>query len=191
MGRINMTIERFPKDSEYFFLSNMYPIPGSIEAEEGLRVPTAEHIYQATKFISGFDRLEVYSAPDGYEAKSVSSRIQQEGALVRKDWAPDVKVELMKQVLEIKFALNSLMASKLLSTGEEGIEEGNTWGDRFWGVSPPGSGIGMNMLGRLIMDRRDQLRSQRTGKYIMSASAGGGKSHSIQLFASPEDQKNK
>ena len=35
------------------------------------------------------------------------------------------------------------------------LVEGNTWGDRFWGVC---GGVGLNWLGRLLMQVRDEVR---------------------------------
>ena len=44
----------------------------------------------------------------------------------------------------------------LLATGEEYLVEGNTWGDKYWGVC---GGIGLNHLGKLLMQVRDELES--------------------------------
>jgi len=44
---------------------------------------------------------------------------------------------------------------RLLATGDQELIEGNTWGDRFWGVC---DGEGQNQLGRLLMELRNELR---------------------------------
>ena len=49
----------------------------------------------------------------------------------------------------------------LLSTGNALIQEGNNWGDRFWGVDLK-SGVGDNNLGRIIMDIRKDLQLNQT-----------------------------
>lgn len=50
------------------------------------------------------------------------------------------------------------LGEKLLATGVVNIEEGNSWGDTFWGVC---EGHGENHLGKLIMEQRDALRRQQ------------------------------
>ena len=43
----------------------------------------------------------------------------------------------------------------LLSTNELEIEEGNVWGDTYWGVC---RGIGANRLGKILMKVRQEIR---------------------------------
>ena len=45
----------------------------------------------------------------------------------------------------------------LLDTGEEILEEGNTWHDTYWGVDLK-TGEGKNMLGSILMRVRNELR---------------------------------
>ena len=45
--------------------------------------------------------------------------------------------------------------AKLLATGDAQLEEGNTWGDRIWGVY---QGQGDNRLGKILMKVREELR---------------------------------
>lgn len=47
--------------------------------------------------------------------------------------------------------------TQLLNTGEQYIQEGNTWGDIFWGVDLS-TNVGYNTLGYLIMFIRKALR---------------------------------
>lgn len=152
-----MTIERFAKDSDYFFLSNMAPVPGGIETPEGIRVPTAENLYQAQKFNDEFVKEQVYGAASGYEAKKLADRFVSEGAPVREDWE-GAKLDIMRDIVERKFAAGSRMAKMLLETDGEELIEGNNWGDTYWGVSPVGSKNGENWLGRLLMERRSELQ---------------------------------
>ena len=46
---------------------------------------------------------------------------------------------------------------KLLATGDEHLEEGNTWGDTTWGTV---NGIGENRLGRILMKVRKELQEE-------------------------------
>lgn len=62
----------------------------------------------------------------------------------------------MKDLIWQKFSFNNELSMKLLATGDQPIIEGNTWGDTFWGVC---KGVGYNNLGKLIMERRAELRN--------------------------------
>ena len=42
----------------------------------------------------------------------------------------------------------------LIQTGDSVLIEGNTWGDRVWGVC---NGVGENRLGRILMKIRSEL----------------------------------
>ena len=57
------------------------------------------------------------------------------------------------------------MRSKLEETRGSELIEGNTWGDRFWGVS---RGIGENHLGKILMEERGE---EFTGPDAVSAAA--------------------
>jgi predicted NAD-dependent protein-ADP-ribosyltransferase YbiA (DUF1768 family) len=76
---------------------------------------------------------------------------------VRPDW-DDTKINTMLTLLRQKFALGSELAKKLLDTGNRDLVEGNTWGDTFWGVC---KGQGENMLGKLLMQVRAELRGEQ------------------------------
>ena len=43
----------------------------------------------------------------------------------------------------------------MIETGDEYLEEGNTWGDRIWGTV---NGKGQNNLGKILMRVREELR---------------------------------
>ena len=64
----------------------------------------------------------------------------------------DMKVNVMKVLLMQKFSQEPYR-TLLLETGNIDIIEGNTWGDKFWGVCLE-TYQGENKLGRLIMDFR-------------------------------------
>ena len=61
----------------------------------------------------------------------------------------------MLNVVRAKFDQHPDLAQKLLETGDEELVEGNTWGDRYWGVC---GGKGKNMLGKILMRVREELR---------------------------------
>jgi ribA/ribD-fused uncharacterized protein len=81
---------------------------------------------------------------------------------MRENW-DNVKLAVMKVGLNAKFTQNDDLKQKLLDTGDAILEEGNTWGDSFWGINKnPDRGPlgGQNHLGKLLMELRDELRSQ-------------------------------
>jgi hypothetical protein len=70
---------------------------------------------------------------------------------MRPDW-DEVKIEVMRDVLVSKFQHNSELRQKLIDTGDAYLEEGNWWGDTFWGVC---KGKGQNKLGLLLIQLRN------------------------------------
>lgn len=56
----------------------------------------------------------------------------------------------MRILVEDKFRHYGMRVA-LVGTGDAMLVEGNTWGDKFWGVC---RGEGENQLGKLLMERR-------------------------------------
>jgi hypothetical protein len=75
---------------------------------------------------------------------------------MRPDWN-DIKYSVMLDLVRQKFARGNWYSKKLLATGDAYIEEGNTWGDKYWGVDAR-TGVGENNLGCIIMIVRDSLQ---------------------------------
>ena len=136
----NGTIEDFhQEDTE--FLSNFHLCE---IIYEGIKYPSVEHAFQAAKSKDPDERIRIskISKPDG--AKSAGKKVK-----LRDDWEK-VKVDIMKNLLLIKFK-NSELRDKLISTNDKELIEGNTWRDTFWGVY---RGKGKNILGKLLMSVR-------------------------------------
>jgi ribA/ribD-fused uncharacterized protein len=74
---------------------------------------------------------------------------------LRHDWE-DVKVEVMLRAVRAKFSQHGELRTLLLSTGDATIVE-HTESDSYWGDG--GDGSGSNMLGRILMQARDELRT--------------------------------
>lgn len=134
-----MKIDNFIGD--YFFLSNFAP---SIIVVDGLEYPTVEHAYQAYKSNTDSIRNKIRLADTPASAKKLGRVIQ-----IRDDW-DDVKFGIMLDFVRLKFQIPELN-KKLLDTGDRELIEGNTWGDRFWGVC---GGVGDNNLGKILMKVR-------------------------------------
>ncbi|MGD2065612.1 MAG: NADAR family protein [Candidatus Bathyarchaeota archaeon] len=134
-------IDRFSGENR--FLSNFYKV--KIVYHDQL-FPTLENAYQAAKVPTNL-RFQFQCCTPG-QSKRLSREIG-----IREDW-DEIKVSVMQELLEQKFACGSYLARKLKRTGDVELIEGNTWGDTFWGVC---DGKGKNMLGKLLMDIRQRL----------------------------------
>ena len=126
------------------FLSNMYSVS---LYWNGRLFPSSESAYQAEKCPQFADKI---CSMSGRDAKSFTRSIP-----ARPDWEK-VNVGIMHGILRAKFSQNERLAKKLMSTGDEVLCENNTWGDTFWGVC---NGVGENMLGRLLMQVRNELHN--------------------------------
>jgi ribA/ribD-fused uncharacterized protein len=137
-------IDRF--SDEYRFLSNFYP---ATVVYEGLTYPDSEHAYQSAKTLDRQERRRIAAQPTPADAKRVGEALK-----YRSDWAA-VKYQVMLDCVRDKFTRNPDLRAKLLATGDAYLEEGNTWGDRIWGVY---QGQGTNWLGKILMQVRAELR---------------------------------
>lgn len=137
-------------NGEWHFLSNFYLT--DIEYE-GLTYPSVEHAYQAAKTEIWAERLQ-------FTARSLTpgrAKRLGRGLTLRPNWG-EIKLKVMKDLLNEKFYFVSSLGSlslRLLATDNAELIEGNTWGDTFWGVC---RGVGENHLGKLLMERREELR---------------------------------
>jgi N-glycosidase YbiA len=134
-------INRF--NDQYHFLSNFYI--HKIEYE-GIKYPSNEHAYQASKSLSEDIRIEISKLSTPGQAKRIGNSIK-----LRDNW-DQIKYDIMKEIIDIKFQDFDLML-KLQNTGDEELVEGNYWGDIIWGVC---NGIGSNWLGKILMEIREQ-----------------------------------
>ena len=139
-------IDRF--DGEYFFLSNF---EDSLITYDGITYKNVEAAFHAQKVFDREKKKE-FSNLNPSEAKRLGRRVK-----LRSDWE-SVKVDIMTDLVRIKFLQNPNLKKKLLATGDEILIEGNWWNDQFWGVC---KGEGQNYLGRILMMIRKELRDDR------------------------------
>ena len=125
----------------FFFLSNFY------EEFDG---KTLEHRFQAAKADNWDDFLRVMNAPTPSEAKRLGRKVS-----LRHDWEW-IKDQIMYGLIVVKFTDPDLR-ELLLDTGEQYLQEGNSWGDTYWGVSLT-TGLGENKLGKILMRHRAELQ---------------------------------
>jgi ribA/ribD-fused uncharacterized protein len=121
---------------------------------------TAEALYQACRFPNKPELQRMIVAqhsPMTAKAKGKPHRNQ-----TREDWEK-VRVNLMRWCLRVKLACNwQKFCGLLLATDDKPIVEESTRDD-FWGAKPVDEEtlVGMNVLGRLLMELREEIRSAK------------------------------
>ena len=136
---------------EYGDFSNFAGFPIRLDGEVW---PTSEHYFQAQKFRDRSVRKKIRKA----NSPMIAARMGRDRSLpLRRDWE-SVKVEVMRKAVRAKFTQHDELRTLLLETGDAKIVE-HTENDAYWG--DVGDGSGKNMLGRILMEVRDWIRSQR------------------------------
>ncbi|GGR15732.1 NADAR family protein [Deinococcus ruber] len=128
-----MEITRF--DGEFRWLSNFFPAPIRMS---GLIFPCVENAYQAAKTLDHAARLPFVTLTPGAAKRAGRTLV------LRPDW-DSLRFEILLAMLRRKFRAGSLLADQVLATGTCQLIEGNTWGDRVYGVDLR-TGIGENHL---------------------------------------------
>jgi len=143
--------------AQYGGLSNMaggFPL-----LVNGTTVWSSEALYQACRFPLRPDIQKIVLAErSAMTAKMKSKKYRQEHT--RLDWE-GIKVKLMRWCLRVKLAQNWERFGEILhSTGDRPIVE-ESRKDDFWGAkrSEDGKLVGRNVLGRLLMELRQELAS--------------------------------
>ncbi len=136
----------------YAFLSNFFePSP----VVWGYTYNSVENAYQAGKC----KKDDVKGRAQFLKLTPAQAKKLGQKVTMREDWE-EVKLRLMEHLLRQKFAIPELK-EQLLKTGDAILEEGNWWGDRFWGTcynKEEGVWEGENHLGKLLMKIRDELK---------------------------------
>ncbi len=129
------------------YLSNFYASPFMLE---GAAWPTVEHYYQSRKTLDTAyaERIRTAATPD--EAKRLGNDPE---CTLRPDWR-DRKVEVMRAAIRAKFTQNEDLGERLRNTGDAKLME-DSKKDYYWGVGA--DGCGKSMLGKLLMELRDEL----------------------------------
>jgi ribA/ribD-fused uncharacterized protein len=127
--------------SEFRFLSNFWKV----------RNISVEHAYQAAKAPTWGERFVILNAEKPGDAKRAGKHV-----LIPEDWK-DIKEEIMYDLVKAKFIFDLELKRKLLATGQVLLQEGNRWGDIFWGVDIR-TGRGQNRLGKILMRVRRELQ---------------------------------
>ncbi|HEX3149156.1 MAG TPA: NADAR family protein [Gemmataceae bacterium] len=114
--------------------------------------PTSEHYFQAQKFqeVEHQERIRQTNSP------MIAARMGRDRKKpLRRDWE-SVKVAVMREVVRAKFSQHDDIRQILLATGDANIVE-HTTNDSYWGDG--GDGSGKNMLGRILMEIREEMKT--------------------------------
>lgn len=151
----------FLKTNERFGgLSNM--APGFPLRVNGVRIRTSEALYQACRFPHMPEVQQLIISENSPMTAKMRSKPYRR--VSRHDW-DFVRVKIMRWCLRVKLAQNwGEFGGLLLATGDRPIVE-QSRKDDFWGakVTDEVTLVGMNVLGRLLMELREQLRSDESG----------------------------
>jgi hypothetical protein len=141
-----MRISNF--SGKFRFLSNFYPAKIIYNGSE---YPTSEHFFHAAKTTDNALREKISKLSTPGDAKRAGRKL-----IKRSDW-DNMRISVMSKIVYMKFSQNHSLKQQLLDTGNDYLEEGNTWGDIFWGIC---DGKGENHLGLILMETREKLRKE-------------------------------
>lgn len=139
---------------KYYFLSNFYSVPVKHGFLTFTNTEAAFHSEKCPVRAGEFTKL------NPSEAKRLGRRVR-----LRSDWE-QIKDNVMLDVVRAKFTQHPDLTQKLLATGDEELVEGNDWGDIYWGVY---KGRGKNMLGKILMRVRAELRGESPDEMVAEA----------------------
>ncbi|HEY3694108.1 NADAR family protein [Phenylobacterium sp.] len=136
---------------------------------DGLRFDTSEALYHWLKFPGDENiplRRRIRRAPSAHEAFKTAQEMKH---CRRPDW-DEVKVGFMLEILRQKASQHEYVRRKLLATGDRELIE-DSWRDDYWGWGEDKTGL--NMLGKLWMELRSELRSakEQSGAALLKTSA--------------------
>jgi N-glycosidase YbiA len=152
---LGMTIFFYKVCEPYGCFSNFSP--HSIQLGGDLW-PTAEHYYQAQKFVGAADQHLCQQIRKAETPEIAAAIGRNPMHTVRCNW--DVlKAIVMYDAVLTKFMTYPDLADLLLKTGRELIIEDSPT-DSYWGCGA--DGLGQNQLGKVLMRVRGELRSKLT-----------------------------
>lgn len=149
----------YHRDQPFFWLSNSSDHPIFLD---GIRYPTAEHLFQSLKFLPHRPDLatKVRKAATPLDAMREARK---HTANVKKGWIGQAyNVAAMRTVLLLKFSQHSALRRQLLLTGEADLIEDSPT-DAFWGAASGSAGgisAGRNELGKALVRTRETIRGQ-------------------------------
>ena len=122
---------------------------------EGKTYATAEHLYQAAKFLRTSPETAklIRNAASPLDAKELA-HLPENKKLVRSDW-DSVKADVMKDICLHKLDQHPYIKRKLIESGDHALAEFSP-SDYYWGIGEDGSG--RNMLGKIWEQIREAVK---------------------------------
>jgi ribA/ribD-fused uncharacterized protein len=118
---------------------------------KGYICATTEHAYQSEKFDDKKIKEEIINASSALNAMLIAKENKDK---YKKDWY-EIKLKVMKEILQEKIKQHPYIKEKLLQTNNREIIE-NSPKDDFWGWGPNKNGA--NHLGKLWMEIREEIK---------------------------------
>ncbi|MFT6397715.1 MAG: ribA/ribD-fused uncharacterized protein [Bradymonadia bacterium] len=131
--------------------SNFAPLPLTRAKKKW---PTSQHYFQAMKFEDSKLREKIRRSKNS----AVSAKLgRARKTPIRRSWH-GMRFNVMRDAVRAKFTPHEELTELLLKTGAANLV-GHIEADSFW--SDGGDGSGRNVLGRLLMEVRSELRRDR------------------------------
>lgn len=133
----------------------------------GVQILTSEALYQACRFPHMPDVQKLIIGQASPMTAKMKGKPYRNGT--RKDWDA-VRIGIMRWCLQVKLAFHWVaFGNLLLSTENKSIVE-ESKKDDFWGAKPQEDGtlVGANVLGRLLMGLREDLRRDNPELHLVS-----------------------
>ena len=163
-----MTILFYEKDKPFYELTNFYEgepilsaLPVGITEKEIFagsilnmkEWKTAEHLFQACKFINNSEITEAIRKCD--TPRKAFDLAHKNQAKQLENWL-DININVMKWILFRKFTQDDNLRNLLIKTSDEELIENSGKNDAFWGNGADGNG--RNELGKALMELREKLK---------------------------------
>ena len=113
---------------------------------------TSEHLYQSLKHVGTDHEKAVATANTAWAAMGLG---RSSPSTMRPDWE-QVKDDVMRVVVCLKYAQNHELARQLVDTGDAVLIE-HGFHDKYW--ADGGDGSGRNMLGLILMETREIMKA--------------------------------
>ena len=140
---------------EYRYLSNYHIQPIIYNGKSYI---STENAYQASKTTLEEAHEDIRLASSPGKSKKLGQLVK-----LRPDWE-EVKEQIMREVVWLKFNADADLANKLISTNNAYLIEGTVWHDNFYGICLKKNcekcehKIGKNILGKILMETRKRLK---------------------------------
>lgn len=148
--KLDTDTQVFFYEQDHYYLSNF----SAFNLQwKGKVFPTSEHAYHWEKF-EGSPNIQrlIECASSAHEAFKIAER----NKVYRREFWDTDKVEVMTDIVRAKVQQHAYIHRKLLETGDRELIE-NSWRDDVWGWGPNRDGL--NLLGKVWMEIRDELRA--------------------------------